>query len=189
MLPAGPVLPAAASVRKRSWRANRPGPHNARMDSALHVALRHASGQLMSEQLPMAAAELLVDGHDSPALCELAGCSGREPGRDLDELLRHSLAELGIPYPEAAEAERWLLRDLAARLHAGEITPLEAGATMWNGMAESAEDEAELRFLRVAVSNCCRGCLEELAAGSPPTYRRWEDELRAAAADLAGLAG
>ncbi|MET7671343.1 hypothetical protein [Micromonospora luteifusca] len=48
-----------------------------------------------------AACQALVDGLDSPALCELAGASVGDSSWDIRELLVRSLQELNIPYPGA----------------------------------------------------------------------------------------
>ncbi|MEV7120468.1 hypothetical protein [Kitasatospora griseola] len=146
------------------------------MDSLRVVANRQAVGWIRPEQLPMAAAELLVDGHDSPALRELAGCSGREQSAELERLWRRALDELGVAEPEQEDAERWALRDVAARLASGEIRSMcEVMAAV--GGLESAEGE----FVRVVGERCCDGCVEYW---TPEQVRAWEAQARAAAAAL-----
>ncbi|MEV4626818.1 hypothetical protein AB0J90_11085 [Micromonospora sp. NPDC049523] len=51
------------------------------------------------EDMIHAACQALVDGLDSPALCELAGASVRDSSWEVRELVVKSLEELGIPYP------------------------------------------------------------------------------------------
>ncbi|BAJ32452.1 MULTISPECIES: hypothetical protein [Kitasatospora] len=144
------------------------------------VALRLASGQLPPEELPLAAAWLLVAGHDAPALGELAGCSGRERAVELAELFARALAELGEPALGAGEAENRLLSDLAGRLHGGLIDPVEARAGVWHERVDEATGP-ELRFLEVAVECCCSSCA---AQTEPAAQRDWEARVRDAAADL-----
>ncbi|MEH1163924.1 hypothetical protein V6V47_00900 [Micromonospora sp. CPCC 205539] len=52
-----------------------------------------------SAEIIDAACRALVEGLDSPALCELAGASARDSQWDLRELVSQALAELRIPYP------------------------------------------------------------------------------------------
>ncbi|WP_442792195.1 hypothetical protein [Micromonospora sp. NBC_01796] len=51
------------------------------------------------EDMIHAACQALIDGLDSPALCELAGVSVRDSSWDVRELVVKALEELGIPYP------------------------------------------------------------------------------------------
>ncbi|WBP86067.1 hypothetical protein [Kitasatospora cathayae] len=70
------------------------------MDAVFALAWQYAAGQLLPEDLPMAAAELLAVGEVSPALCNLAGRG--EPTAELEELFREAMAELGVPVPDEA---------------------------------------------------------------------------------------
>ncbi|MFD7644339.1 hypothetical protein ACFV4P_27260 [Kitasatospora sp. NPDC059795] len=150
------------------------------MESLRVRAMRQVVGQLCCEQLPMAAAELLAEGDDSPTLRELAGCNGREPRDELEQLWGRALDELGVQRPGQEEAQRWALRDLAGRLHSGELDSLaEAVATV--GGLEYAEGEPELAFCRIVMEGCCEGCV---ADGNPEALAEWEARVRAAAAAL-----
>ncbi|MFE1321066.1 hypothetical protein [Kitasatospora phosalacinea] len=133
----------------------------------------------------MAAAELSASGEDSPALRDLAGRSGREREAELAALLGRALDELGLPRPESAEAERWAVRELAVRLHAGAADPAGTAAARWEH-GNSAEGTAEERFLAALRRPCCGDCLGRPADREPESYRVWAAELRAAAALLAG---
>ncbi|MEV6362760.1 hypothetical protein [Nocardia asteroides] len=75
------------------------------------IADRFAVGELFPEDLPMAAAEALACGHDSPALVELA-CLYRTDTRDAPALFRTAIAELGLV--ENSEAA-WSAREVVVR--------------------------------------------------------------------------
>jgi hypothetical protein len=55
-------------------------------------------GTALSERVPWWAAQWLADGHDGPALRELAGLNGREP-HAVHDLLPAALAEAGVELP------------------------------------------------------------------------------------------
>lgn len=144
------------------------------------VALRYCAGVLKTEELPMAAAELVADGYESPALYDLAGRSRREPAFELEPLLREVLDEFGLPYPGVAGGERWLLRDLAARVVAGSMTPAElADAVIHRPLDELDRDEEALVGELAGYCDCCIG------SWLPENLLRWETDVRSAAAVLA----
>ncbi|MFI5530865.1 hypothetical protein ACIA8O_20230 [Kitasatospora sp. NPDC051853] len=152
------------------------------MDAARTLAWQYAARLVAPEDLPMAAAELLVGGHDAPALRELAGLSGREHPNDLDAVLRRSMDELGNPVPEEAPAERYLLHHVAARVDTGGLTPSAAFDLLrpdWYG-EDLAEAEQRL-FDALTDAYCCADCLAQTA---PAEFTRWEAGVRAAAAAL-----
>lgn len=153
------------------------------MDSAFTLAWQRAVGHVFPEDLPMAAAELLAEGLDSPTLRDLAGRSRNDDTTELDALLRRAVAELGVSAPDHTTAERCLLHHLSSRLASGELTPKEVAARVWHGMAETAT-EPELRFLTVATEECCSCCLDSLELRQPEAFHSWEIRLRAAAAVL-----
>ncbi|MBV2156446.1 hypothetical protein [Kitasatospora sp. SUK 42] len=109
---------------------------------------------------------------------------GAERADELEELLREAMDELGVVMPEQGLAERCLVRHLAAALTAGELTPKEAAAQVWQGMGESAT-EVEWRFVETVTVECCPSCLEEQETDNPEAFHAWERKLRAAAATLA----
>ncbi|MCU7820403.1 hypothetical protein [Kitasatospora sp. DSM 101779] len=153
------------------------------MDPAFTLAWQHAVGHVLPEDLPMAAAELLAEGLDSPALRDLAGRSRNEDTAELDALLHRAVAELGVAAPDHGTAERCLLHHLSARLVYGDLTPREVAARVWHGMAETAT-EPEARFLAVATEECCSCCLDSLDIHHPEAFRSWEARLGASAALL-----
>ncbi|MBV1856627.1 hypothetical protein [Catellatospora tritici] len=72
------------------------------------VAALHANGRLPSERLPWIAAGWLVEGHDGPALRELAGLGAGEH-REAGAVLPEALAETGlIPLTEEQAARAFL---------------------------------------------------------------------------------
>ncbi|MFF0296506.1 hypothetical protein ACFYS8_00950 [Kitasatospora sp. NPDC004615] len=156
------------------------------MDSLRVMAMRQVAGRLWPEHLPMAAAELLAEGHDSPALRELAGWSGGERSAELVQLWYLVLDELGVERLELAEAERWALRDAAARLVSGEIVSLPDLVGEVTGLdIDNAEEGPELRFSIAVREGCCQWCVEDLiAVGEPELLAAWETKVRAAAAAL-----
>ncbi|MFD8593472.1 hypothetical protein ACFV1L_00540 [Kitasatospora sp. NPDC059646] len=149
------------------------------METVRVAAFRRAVGWLTPEQLPMTAAESLASGHDSPALRELAGWSGREPAAELDGLWHRALDELGAGRPDQEAAERWALRDVAARLDAGALGSAREALAAVDGL-DSAHGEREVRFRRAVARGCCEDCLADGGEAS----RRWDAEVRAAAAAL-----
>ncbi|WP_344625624.1 hypothetical protein [Kitasatospora arboriphila] len=151
------------------------------MDGAFTLAWQHAVGHVLPEDLPMAAARLLADGLDSPALRDLAGRHRHEDTRELDALLHRSLAELGVQAPDHDTAERCLLHHLAALLVAGDLTPEEAAVRLWHGMAETAT-EAEARFLEIAVTEDYY--VHDPEYHRPEEVRSWRTRLRTAAVEL-----
>ncbi|MEV4555671.1 hypothetical protein AB0K51_01590 [Kitasatospora sp. NPDC049285] len=153
------------------------------MDAVHTLAWRYVAWQVMPEELPMAAAELLAAGYDSPALCDLAGRARREETGVLQALLEAAVGELGVGLPTVGRAERYLLRDLALRLLSGAATALEVAAAV-SGVEGEDADDLELRFLRVAGGECCTRCLTDVQLYNPEAYAAWETDLRTAAAEL-----
>ncbi|GIJ43735.1 hypothetical protein Val02_06210 [Virgisporangium aliadipatigenens] len=84
-------------------------------------------GLVGAEELPLAAAQALARGVDSPALRELAGL-GRADVRDATDLFDRAMSELGRPL-RAPRAVLWeQARQVAAGLLAGTATtPVAAG--------------------------------------------------------------
>ncbi|MEV6219757.1 hypothetical protein [Nocardia sp. NPDC051833] len=80
------------------------------------TADRFAVGELYPEDLPMAAAEALAQGYDTPALVELA-CLHRTETGEAPALFRTALAELGL----VADTEAaWSARDVDVRMRRAE---------------------------------------------------------------------
>ncbi|WP_158973258.1 hypothetical protein [Streptomyces griseus] len=123
----------------------------------------------------MLAAHALVDGRDSPALCELAALPRRSDEAEVRELYVLALRELGIPLPDEDTAGRCLLVSLAFGLANGELSPEEVSNGL--SMTVAARTREETRFLSVAA-----GYSEWLG---PDELPGWETELRTAAQSLA----
>ncbi|WP_194823301.1 hypothetical protein [Micromonospora sp. S-DT3-3-22] len=84
------------------------------------VAAEYVLGRMVVERMPWYAADWLADGHDGPALRELAGLDGTDT-RLIGELLPAALDEMGVRVPSAAEAADTWLATLAQRLVDGAI--------------------------------------------------------------------
>ncbi|WP_050589825.1 hypothetical protein [Salinispora arenicola] len=84
------------------------------------VAAEYALRSVDVERMPWYAADWLADGHDGPALRELAGLDGTDT-RLIGELLPDALSEVGVRVPSAAQAADTWLATLAQRLIDGEV--------------------------------------------------------------------
>ncbi|MFJ9691200.1 hypothetical protein [Kitasatospora sp. NPDC101183] len=154
------------------------------MDPVYTLAWHQTACRVMPRDLPMAAAELLAAGEDSPALRELAGRSGRGLAAEMIELLHEALAELGLPVPTWETAHRCELREAAERVAAGEVTPEELVEELQ--VDRDAEfPEAEGRFANLYIEVDCGGCLEDLGV---ERLADWTARVRSAAAELASAA-
>lgn len=122
----------------------------------------------------MLAAHALVDGHDSPALRELAGLPRRSDATEIRELYTQALHELGIPLPDEETAGRRLLTSLAFGLARGELIPKDVADRL--SMTVAAGTREETRFLSVAAD------YSEWIG--PDELPEWEHDLRTAAHSL-----
>jgi hypothetical protein len=95
------------------------------MEEIRRVADDYVLRRLCAEDLPMAAAQALTRGVDSPALRELAGL-GRADVRDAVDLLGKAMAELGHPVRSPGAILRERAQLAAVRLLAGELAAPEA---------------------------------------------------------------
>lgn len=119
----------------------------------------------------MVAAYALVDGHDSPALRELAGLPRRSDAAEIHELYLQALHEAGVGLPDEETAGRRLLVSLAFGLAQGELTPGDVADRL--SMTVAARTQEETRFLSVAAS------YSEWT--EPAALPGWEDDLHTAA--------
>ncbi|UYY81977.1 hypothetical protein OIT41_02555 [Arthrobacter sp. YA7-1] len=103
------------------------------IDSERLLFLRDQVGLIHSEQYPDIAADLLVDGHDSPALRELAGHPRNDPQgtRDLWFQVRD---ELGKPFEDDGTARRTVVRHWLQQIVDGILDPY-TGANLILGLA------------------------------------------------------
>lgn len=148
--------------------------HHGRMERLQISAWQYVAEVLPAEELPMLAAYALVDGHDSPALRELAGLSRRSDGTEIRELYIQALHELDVFLPDEETAGRRLLVSLAVRLTQGELSAVEVA----NGLstAVTARTQGETKFLSIAA--------EYSEWMGPDDLPAWEQELRTAAHSL-----
>jgi hypothetical protein len=150
------------------------------MEQLAAVAWKYVAGVVFPEDLPMVAAHLLAAGYDSPSLCDLAGRTRREDTAEIDQLFLSTMGELGIRVPDGETAERCLLHHMATQVCAGAVSPREAAARVWQGIASLTEPE---RAFVHAV-----GDEYDLDYLSSESLGAWENTVRIAAATLAGTA-
>jgi hypothetical protein len=87
--------------------------------------------------MPSLAADMLVEGYDSPALRELAGLSPRDDPRDIRNAFQQALVELNVWLPDGLSAQRHATALIARDLTTGRLTA----------------DQAESRICRVWTFN------------------------------------
>ncbi|MCT2276752.1 hypothetical protein [Micromonospora chalcea] len=92
------------------------------MERLRDLAVRLAMDEPVGDDLPMAAAQALARGVDSPSLRELAGLS-KGQSREAVDLFRQAMEELGSPVPDESGARLHLMRVAAANIVAGEGDP------------------------------------------------------------------
>lgn len=140
-------------------------------------AWQYVAEVLRPEDLPMIAAHALVDGHDSPALRELAGLPRRSDATEVRELYVQALSELDVPLPDEETAGRRLLVSLALSLVHGLLSPKEVGDGL--SMTVTARTQEETQFLSVAA--------EYSEWMEPDDLPAWERELQSVAHLLAAF--
>jgi hypothetical protein len=93
------------------------------------VSLQLTVGRLRSEELPMMAANMLVDGYDTPALREAAGVSSYDADK-ARTTFRQALTELGCE--EHSEDESWwrLAKWTAQRIVDGDLSAWDGCTAM-----------------------------------------------------------
>lgn len=138
------------------------------------AACRYRAGELLSEDLPMVAAEALAAGEDTPALCDLAGRSRTEDPRDLRDAFEQALAEAGVEPPPQHLARRHALHRMADRLVAGKVALRDVLTEDWHEVETATPEEHAL----VALLPFCV-CCGEYQFG--PDRDAWEAEIQAAA--------
>ncbi|MGF6881379.1 hypothetical protein ABIA39_001259 [Nocardia sp. GAS34] len=108
-------------------------------------------GTAPSERVPWWAAQWLADGHDGPALRELAGLNGREP-RTVRDLLPAALAEAGVELTMTLSAAASEAFGLIAELHlTGQASALWV-AQQVEQIVFHADYDAEVQMLPLAIS-------------------------------------
>jgi hypothetical protein len=145
------------------------------MDRLQKSAWRYVAKVLHAEDLPMAAAHALVDGHDSPALREPAGLPRRSGAAEVHELYGQALDELDVNLPDEETAGRRLLVSLAFGPAQGEPSPTDVAHRL--SMTVAAHAQEETHFLSIAAY------YSEWIG--PDALREWEHDLQTAAHALA----
>jgi len=74
------------------------------------------------EEMPMLAARMLAEGHDTPALRRAAGCSRRDDPRDMRQAFGPAPEELGVWLPDRGAAGLAAGTSLARALASGALT-------------------------------------------------------------------
>ncbi|MEV6561700.1 hypothetical protein AB0M22_38685 [Nocardia sp. NPDC051756] len=96
----------------------------------------------LPDELPWWAAQWLVEGHDGPALRELAGLNERDP-RAVGDLLPEAMAEMGIALPaNDIDATNVLFCDLAWRCLSGQLDERQVGQKVTEVLAVTNYDSA-----------------------------------------------
>ncbi|MGW6704532.1 hypothetical protein ACWGDE_06535 [Streptomyces sp. NPDC054956] len=150
------------------------------MDHPATTAWQYVASLIYPENLPMAAAHLLAAGYDSPSLRDLAGLPRRADTTEINTLFEEAMRQLGILIPDNETAERCLLHHTATRLSTGAISPKDAAARVWKGIASLTEPERA--FVRAV------GYEYYLDHLPPEDFRAWENDVRLAAQTLARTA-
>ncbi|WP_329128908.1 hypothetical protein OG552_01660 [Streptomyces sp. NBC_01476] len=150
------------------------------MDQPVTIAWQYVVGLIFPEDLPMAAAHVLAAGYDSPSLRDLAGRSRRTDTEETAALFEGTTNELGVRIPDDETAERCLLHHMATRLCTGAVSPRDAAARVWQGIA--CLTAPEYAFVQAVGEEYY---LDHL---SPEDFRTWENAVRLAAEALARTA-
>lgn len=128
------------------------------MNAELRKRLLRCNADLANEALSSAdavwlACDLLVAGHDSPALRELAGESpDRVRYEDAARLFADVLADLGVRRLSEEQAAWVVGRETARRILSGEVSPADWPYDLWHLGVLWREDEVRAVTL-VAASN------------------------------------
>ncbi|MEU9045420.1 MULTISPECIES: hypothetical protein [unclassified Kitasatospora] len=147
------------------------------MEQLLTLAWQYRAGLVPNEELPIAAAHLLVAGLDSPALRELAGLSRSDSNAELFPVV---LGEFGTALPDQDITECCVLHHVADRLVAGAMTPSQVAAEVWRRLF-AGWTEAERDFVDAVGYEYH---VDLIAAERPEAFRVWEKALRSAAERL-----
>jgi hypothetical protein len=142
------------------------------IESVRLLFLRDQVGLIPSEQYPDTAADLLVDGYDSPALRELAGHPRNDP-QGAGDLWIQVRDELGKPFEDDGLARRILVRRWLQQIVDGILDPY-AGADLILGLAWFALDQPAV--LNPLVAD--RDFWEELPEGRDKIQRDLLDDAR-----------
>lgn len=92
------------------------------------VAVRFWLDPIPAEDMPMLAARMLAEGHDTPALRRVAGLGRGDAPPDIREEFGRALAELGVWIPDRGAAELAVGISLARELLNGGLSIAECSA-------------------------------------------------------------
>ncbi|MEV0597096.1 hypothetical protein [Nonomuraea cavernae] len=148
------------------------------MERLEEAAVRLVLEDMLSDELPMLAAEALARGVDSSALRELAGLFSHEV-REARDLFYLAMEELGSPVPDVEEARRRMMAMAARWALQGEMSlDTAAHEIYWQScyVSESWPPTTEImmRFLS----------LQSAWEDRPAKRAQIEDEIRAAMLQL-----
>ena len=116
-----------------------------RVDPLQRAALLWAVDEQPAEDLPDLAADLLVQGVDSPSLRELAGAP-RDDFWQVKELFEATLLELGVDVPQSEQASLWALAQRTAQeIVDGDRSPTEGATWIWRHLSNRIIQEGDLR--------------------------------------------
>lgn len=87
------------------------------------LAARYALDMLPSDDLPMIATGLIIEGRESVHLSCLAGALGSAHPAQLRELFAFGLRDCGVPVPDRLDAAKRLVQDVATEVSDGTIAP------------------------------------------------------------------
>lgn len=134
------------------------------------VAQQWFGRDLLGEDMPKVAADLLEQGYDSPALRQLAGVMGRPSSADVNRLVEQVLLESGVELPRDERLARLMMtRQIAREVIAGLRNPWDAAAhveTMICGCDPKVSVAYDLAEIRDAFDWKCvlSGDVEKLTA-------------------------
>lgn len=95
------------------------------LDRMRHAGALWAVGAVDATDLVQAACDLLVAGHDGPALRMLAAVPFRHADEEVPDVLEAALTDLGLPHypPGSGVAQEAALKAMAIRVLANALTP------------------------------------------------------------------
>jgi hypothetical protein len=124
------------------WPSSTPQRQTTHVETLRRLTCAYVTGDVSPEELPMIAAEAIVRGVDSPSLRQLAGLGRRDDTRDIRDLYRAAMDELGIDIPDA-DALRWeYVHFWAQRMLDGSLSPYEAASKISTESFRLGEPEA-----------------------------------------------
>ena len=100
------------------------------------VAARWVLGQVTGSQVAAAATQALLEGHDGPALREVAGTFGPAI-RDVAPAFDRALVELGVAQRSRKEAALFLAKRYAARIVDGSLSPYAGARAIWHELSSA----------------------------------------------------